>query len=122
MQLVVNVTYAVPIGIGLGSSAFPTHPYGPAGAGPAFRTLYWPDHSVDLPIGAGAGRRSGWTMVLWTAVLFIVLELVSNNVVEPWLYGSRTGLSPLAIIVAAIFWTWLGVRSGSSCRHRSRSA
>ena len=37
----------------------------------------------------------------------MVLELVSNNIVEPWLYGSKTGLSPLAIIVAAIFWTWL---------------
>ena len=45
--------------------------------------------------------------MLWTAALFVVLELVSNNVVEPWVYGSRTGLSPLAIIVAAIFWTWL---------------
>jgi hypothetical protein len=33
--------------------------------------------------------------------------LISNNVIEPWLYGSRTGLSPLAIIVAAIFWAWL---------------
>jgi len=49
----------------------------------------------------------GWSLVLWTAGLFLVIELISNNVVEPWLYGSRTGLSPLAIIVAAIFWTWL---------------
>ncbi len=32
------------------------------------------------------------------------LELVSNNVLEPWLYGSRTGLSPLAVVVAAVFW------------------
>ncbi len=39
--------------------------------------------------------------------IFLVLELTSNNIVEPWLYGSRTGLSPLAIIVAAIFWAWL---------------
>ena len=46
-------------------------------------------------------------MLSRTAALFVVLELVSNNVVEPWVYGSRTGLSPLAIIVAAIFWTWL---------------
>ena len=33
--------------------------------------------------------------------------MLSNNVVEPWLYGSRTGLSPLAVIVAAVLWTWL---------------
>ena len=49
----------------------------------------------------------GWSLVLWTGALFLVMELISNNVVEPWLYGSKTGLSPLAIIVAAIFWTWL---------------
>jgi hypothetical protein len=36
-----------------------------------------------------------------------VIELVSNNVVEPWLYGAQTGLSPLAVIVSALFWTWL---------------
>ena len=35
------------------------------------------------------------------------MELISNNVLEPWLYGSETGLSSLAIIVAAIFWAWL---------------
>ena len=39
--------------------------------------------------------------------LFIALELFTNNVLEPWLYGSSTGLSPLAIIVAAVFWTTL---------------
>ena len=39
--------------------------------------------------------------------LFIGLELFTNNVLEPWLYGSSTGLSPLAIIVAAVFWTTL---------------
>ena len=39
--------------------------------------------------------------------LFLVAELISNNVVEPWLYGSSTGLSSLAIIMAAIFWTTL---------------
>jgi len=33
--------------------------------------------------------------------------LVSNNVLEPWLYGTHTGLSPLAIIISAIFWSWL---------------
>jgi hypothetical protein len=46
-------------------------------------------------------------MLLWTVGLFVLVELVSNNLIEPWLYGSRTGLSAFAIIVAAIFWTWL---------------
>ena len=49
----------------------------------------------------------GWTTPLLTLGLFLVIELISNNVVEPWLYGASTGLSPVAIIVSAAFWTWL---------------
>jgi hypothetical protein len=60
-----------------------------------------------LPLFLALAVAPGWSLVLWTAALFLVMELVTGNVVEPWLYGSRTGLSPLAIIVAAIFWTWL---------------
>jgi hypothetical protein len=41
------------------------------------------------------------------AALFLFLEGVSNLVLEPWLYGSRTGVSPIALLVAAAFWTWL---------------
>src|SRR3712207_2819385 len=44
---------------------------------------------------------------MWTITLILGVELFSNNVVEPWLYGSATGLSSLAIIVAAVFWTTL---------------
>ena len=46
-------------------------------------------------------------MPLLTIGLFIVLELLSNNVMEPWLYGSSTDVTPIALIVAAVFWTWL---------------
>src|SRR5690606_2647625 len=60
-----------------------------------------------LPMLLALAVAPGWSMVLWTAGLFLVMELISNNIMEPWLYGSRTGLSSLAIIVAAIFWTWL---------------
>ncbi len=63
--------------------------------------------SALLPLFLALAVAPGWELVAWTAALFVVMELVTGNVVEPWLYGSRTGLSPLAIIVAAIFWTWL---------------
>src|SRR6185312_10285843 len=39
--------------------------------------------------------------------LFVVLELFSNNIMEPWLYGKGTGVSAVAVLVAAFFWTWL---------------
>jgi predicted PurR-regulated permease PerM len=44
---------------------------------------------------------------LWTGALFLVVEFVTSNIVEPWFYGQRTGVSPLAVIVSAMFWTWL---------------
>jgi hypothetical protein len=48
-----------------------------------------------------------WSLVLWTAALFLVVELVTSNVIEPWFYGQRTGVTPLAVIISAMFWTWL---------------
>lgn len=45
--------------------------------------------------------------MVWVGALYLTTELISNNVLEPWLYGANTGLSPLAIIISAIFWSWL---------------
>jgi hypothetical protein len=49
----------------------------------------------------------GWSMLGWTLALFAVVEPITGSVLEPWLYGRNTGLSAVAIIVAAAFWTWL---------------
>jgi hypothetical protein len=108
MQLTVNLTYAIPIGIGLWIIGVPNAPlWGLMALIMRFVPYIGPIIASIFPLALALAVDPGWTMLLWTAALFIVLELVSNNVVEPWLYGSRTGLSPLAIIVAAIFWTWL---------------
>lgn len=47
-----------------------------------------------------------WSMPLYAAALFATVEQIASNLVEPWLYGSRNGLSPLAVIVAAVLWAW----------------
>jgi predicted PurR-regulated permease PerM len=108
MQLVVNVTYAVPIGIGLWIIGVPNAPlWGLMALVLRFVPFIGPVISSIFPLALALAVDPGWSMLLWTAALFIILELVSNNVIEPWLYGSRTGLSPLAIIVAAVLWTWL---------------
>ena len=108
MQLVVNVSYGIPIGIGLWLIGTP-YPavWGMLAMVLRFIPYIGPVIGAVLPISLAFAVDPGWTMVLWTIALFIVLELISNNIIEPWLYGSKTGLSPLAIIVAAIFWTWL---------------
>ena len=46
-------------------------------------------------------------MVLWTAGLFLIVEPLAGHVIEPMLYGHSSGLSPVAIVVSATFWTWL---------------
>jgi hypothetical protein len=50
---------------------------------------------------------SSWFIPLMTIGLFIVLEAIVSNFVEPWVYGANTGVSPIALIISAVFWTWL---------------
>ncbi|HSE41198.1 MAG TPA: AI-2E family transporter [Acidobacteriota bacterium] len=63
--------------------------------------------AATMPVLVSLAVFDNWTGPLMTIGLVSALELISNNVLEPWLYGSRTGLSPVALIVAAVFWTWL---------------
>ncbi|MBV8193316.1 MAG: AI-2E family transporter, partial [Alphaproteobacteria bacterium] len=49
----------------------------------------------------------GWSLALTTVGLFIGLDIIVGQLVEPHLYGHATGLSPLSVVVAAIFWSWL---------------
>jgi predicted PurR-regulated permease PerM len=54
-----------------------------------------------------AAVDAGWGMGLETLGLFLVVELIAAQLVEPQLYGHTTGLSPLSVVIAAIFWSWL---------------
>jgi predicted PurR-regulated permease PerM len=49
----------------------------------------------------------GWSLAIYTLSLFVTIELIAAQLVEPQLYGHTTGLSPLSVVVAAIFWSWL---------------
>jgi predicted PurR-regulated permease PerM len=63
--------------------------------------------SSILPLALAFAVDPGWQMLIWTAGIFLALELLTGNVLEPWLYGSSTGLSAVALVLSAIFWTWL---------------
>ncbi|HEX7087943.1 MAG TPA: AI-2E family transporter [Vicinamibacterales bacterium] len=108
MQLLVNVTYGLPVGIGLHVIGVPNALlWGVLATVLRFVPYLGPLIGMSLPLLLAFAVDPGWQMVLMAAALFLLLELVSNNVVEPWLYGSSTGISSVAIMVAAIFWTWL---------------
>ena len=63
--------------------------------------------SLAFPLALSLAVTSTWRMPIETLALFATIELVTSNVLEPWLYGAHTGLSPVAIMLATIFWTWL---------------
>jgi predicted PurR-regulated permease PerM len=105
-QLIVNGTYGIPIGVGLWFIGVPNAVlWGLIATVLRFIPYIGPWIAASFPIALSLAVAPGWAMPLWTIGLFLVVELISNNVVEPWLYGSSTGLSPIAIIVAATFWT-----------------
>ena len=60
---------------------------------------------AGLPMMLAFAVDPGWSMIVWTAVIYLVVETVMSNVVEPVLYGHSTGLSPVAIMFAALIWT-----------------
>lgn len=108
MQVVVNVTYGIPIGIGLALIGVPNPIlWGMLATVLRFIPFLGPVIAAGFPILLSLAVAPGWMMPLLTVALFVAVELVSNNVMEPWLYGSATGLSPVAIIIAAVVWTTL---------------
>ncbi len=60
-----------------------------------------------LPVLLSFAISTSWFTPLITIGLFVVLEAIVSNFVEPWLYGANTGVSPIALIISAVFWTWL---------------
>ncbi len=107
-QCIVNATYGIPIGIGLALIGIPNAVLWGLLAGILRFVPYvgaW--IAASFPIILSLAVAPSWNAPLLTLGLFIAVELICSNVIEPWLYGSSTGLSPMAIIVAAIFWAWL---------------
>ena len=63
--------------------------------------------AMVLPMALAAAVSPDWSMLIWTAALYLGVETIIAQVVEPLLYGHSTGLSPFSIVVSATFWTWL---------------
>ena len=63
--------------------------------------------AAAMPVAISLAVSPGWTQPLLVIALYVVLEMIAGNLVEPYLYGHSIGVSGLGIILAAIFWTWL---------------
>jgi predicted PurR-regulated permease PerM len=107
-QLILNATFGVVIGLGLAVIGVPSSPlWGLLAMILRFVPYIGAILAAGLPIALAAAVGSDWTMTLWTVALFAVVELLTGNVVEPLVCGRSAGLSPVAVVVAASFWTWL---------------
>jgi predicted PurR-regulated permease PerM len=113
MQLIVNATYGVVIWIGLYFIGVPNaFVWGVLAMVLRFIPYVGPWIAAAFPIALSLAVTNNWMMPVLTVGLFVVVELLSNNVMEPMLYGSSTGVSSIALILAAVFWTWLWGAAG----------
>ncbi len=115
-QLILNVSYGVVFGIGLFfigwlhsiENGFPSLLFLSTVAG-LFRFIpyFGAWIAATLPLAIAIAVFPGYGTFVSVLVWIVLLELISNNIVEPWFYGSSTGVSSIAIITAAVFWGWL---------------
>jgi len=108
MQFIINATMGLAVGIGLYFIGVPYAAlWGLSAAVLRYVPYVGPWIAALLPIAVSVITAPGWEQVVIVVALFVVLELLSNNVMEPLLYGQSVGLSAIAVIVSAIFWTWI---------------
>ena len=106
LQFVVNTCYGVFIGaclhfIGLPGALL----WGVIVGTLRFLPYIGPPLGGIMPLLLSLAVFDGWTRPLMVLALFVFTELIVSNLLEPMLYGIHTGISSLAILVAAIFWT-----------------
>lgn len=107
-QLVLNAIFGVVIGLGLAVIGVPSAPlWGLLAMILRFVPYIGAMLAAALPIALAAAVGSDWSMTIWTVALFAVVEPLTGQIVEPLVCGKSAGLSPVAIVVAASFWTWL---------------
>lgn len=107
-QLSVNSAFGIAIGVGTYFIGVP-HPvlWGVMGAVLRFVPYIGAWIAAALPTLLAAAVDPGWSMALMTIGLYACIEFFAGQILEPLIYGHSTGLSPIAVIIAAIFWTWL---------------
>jgi predicted PurR-regulated permease PerM len=107
-QLVVNISCGLPIGIGLTLIGVPNAAlWGILVVLLRFVPYLGIVIAAAFPLALAIAVAPDWMLFVWAALLFLGIELVVANLVEPLVYGGTTGLSSVALIAAATFWTWL---------------
>jgi predicted PurR-regulated permease PerM len=108
IQLLLNGTFGLVIGAGLWLIGIPSAIlWGIFAAVLRFVPYIGAAIAAAFPLALAVAVDPSWTMLLWTLALFLVVEPVVGHVIEPMVYGHSTGLSPVAVVASATFWTAL---------------
>ena len=108
MQSIINGSFGVAVGLGLFLIGVPYAViWGSLAAALRFIPYVGAFVAVLLPLALSLAVFPGWLQPALVVGLFLVLELVTSVVMEPWLYGQSAGVSQVALLIAVIFWTWL---------------
>ncbi len=108
LQFVYNSAFGIVIGLSLWALGVPYSAlWGLCAALFRYIPYVGPVFAGILPILVSLVTSSGWSQVASVAVLFLVLEIISNNFVEPWLYGTKLGISEIGIVMASVAWASL---------------
>ena len=108
MQLALNAAFGLIIGVGLWAIGVPSAPlWGLLAMVLRFVPYIGAIVAAIFPLIVATAVDPGWSMMLMTATLFLVVEPLIGHVIEPMVYGHSSGLSPVAVVVSATFWTWL---------------
>jgi predicted PurR-regulated permease PerM len=108
IQLLVNGSFGIVIGMGLWLIGVPSAIlWGILAAVLRFVPYIGAVIAAAFPLALAVAVDPTWTMLLWTIALFVLVEPVVGHVLEPMVYGHSTGLSPVAVVASATFWTAL---------------
>jgi hypothetical protein len=108
MQLLVNIGFGLCIATGLYFIGLPNAVlWGAFAALMRFIPYVGAWIAAAVPLLLSFAASTNWLAPVLVLALFVGLELINANVLEPWLYGASTGVSSIALIIAAVFWTWL---------------
>jgi predicted PurR-regulated permease PerM len=108
MQLVVNASYGVPVALGLYFMGIPNATlWGLLATLLRFIPYLGVWIAAAFPVALSLAIDPGWSRMLLVLGLFVAAEAITGNIIEPWIYGVQTGVSTLALMFAAVFWTWL---------------
>ncbi|WP_024519298.1 AI-2E family transporter [Bradyrhizobium sp. Tv2a-2] len=107
-QLAINTGFGILVGLGLAVIGIPSpFVWGVLAGILRFIPFIGPILGLIFPVALSVSVDPGWSMMVWTIALFLGLEIITGQIIEPVIQGHSTGLSPVAVVVAATFWAWL---------------